>query len=391
MKGLMDLLNCCKVNNSVKNIEVEPIKSPKKVKLTSNDTIQTHTVTEIQKNINANACTPTTVKRKFSRMNSDEKEAVLRKDKEKSSIYEKKESLVSFSNIKIKESPISEQIFDTEIISTHDLQLSGDIFWKKEIIIDRFGLKLNNRKSKTGITSFGSTQIFNEKGEPLNDFLLNFSCLDNPDIGKNETTFIIVFDNENDTFYFKVLSKTIKINHYIDYEYFLNDNSKQIFYIGKIFVKISVFDEGNSNLVSRNDHSSYLRDSSGFCMTSKAGTNDINVQGGTEENIIEPEKFISFKVQTEEGKDKWEEYKFSKKDVPITIGRKNSSINIKNNSISKNHCKILYDDRYQQFFIKDVGSTNGTYLVMEENSSVELMNKMTFKIHESIFTINELL
>ena len=76
--------------------------------------------------------------------------------------------------MKVNDSIRSEQIFDTEILSTHDLQLSGDIFWKKDILIDRFGLKLNKRKGKKGCTSFGSMQIFNDRGEPLNDFLLNF-------------------------------------------------------------------------------------------------------------------------------------------------------------------------------------------------------------------------
>ena len=75
--------------------------------------------------------------------------------------------------------------------------------------------------------------------------------------------------------------------------------------------------------------------------------------------------------------------------MPVTIGRKNSTINIKNNSISKNHCIFNYDIRYQQFYLRDLGSTNGTFLQLEYNNILELNKNMNFKIFESKFSIND--
>ena len=37
------------------------------------------------------------------------------------------------------------QIFDTEVLSTVELKLIGEIFWNKELYIDRIGLKIGNR------------------------------------------------------------------------------------------------------------------------------------------------------------------------------------------------------------------------------------------------------
>ena len=269
----------------------------------------------------------------------------------------KKDSSISFSNIRIQEQEQSVKLFDTEILNSHELHLTGEIFWNKNIMIDRFGLKLNKRKNKSSIASFGVTQRYNEKGEPLIDFLLNFDSINKPNIHTNETIFLINFDKESDSFKFTVTSKNIKILNVVDYNYYFQDNLTQFLLFGSILAEVCSINDICNNAVEN-------------------GNEDTNVNSSK----------LSIKVNVD---DKWEEYLFDRSDMPVTIGRKNSSINIKNTSISKNHCIINYDSRYQLFFLKDLGSTNGTYLQMTEGTVIEINGTMNFKIFDSNFTINE--
>ena len=50
-------------------------------------------------------------------------------------------SNITFSNIKVKDSKSNTINFDTEVLSTQELKLIGEIFWNKDIYIDRLGLK----------------------------------------------------------------------------------------------------------------------------------------------------------------------------------------------------------------------------------------------------------
>ena len=57
-------------------------------------------------------------------------------------------SNITFSNIKVKDSKSNTINFDTEVLSTQELKLIGEIFWNKDIYIDRLGLKSGKRKKK---------------------------------------------------------------------------------------------------------------------------------------------------------------------------------------------------------------------------------------------------
>ena len=58
-------------------------------------------------------------------------------------------------------------------------------------------------------------------------------------------------------------------------------------------------------------------------------------------------------------------YQYNKnKDCPITIGRSNTHVIIKNFSISKTHAKIEYNEENGSISIKDNGSTNQTYFIL---------------------------
>lgn len=57
-------------------------------------------------------------------------------------------SQVTFSNMKVKDSFKSNSFIDTEIMNKHELVLSGELFWNKDIVIDCLGLKMGKRKKK---------------------------------------------------------------------------------------------------------------------------------------------------------------------------------------------------------------------------------------------------
>jgi pSer/pThr/pTyr-binding forkhead associated (FHA) protein len=101
--------------------------------------------------------------------------------------------------------------------------------------------------------------------------------------------------------------------------------------------------------------------------------------------IISPknEKDEIFYLETE-GKN----YKFNKKELPITIGRGNSNINIKHNSISKIHAVIDFNTDSNSLFIRDNESTNGTFFLIDDNFPfIYLLSDCTMKIFDSKFTI----
>ena len=103
--------------------------------------------------------------------------------------------------------------------------------------------------------------------------------------------------------------------------------------------------------------------------------------------IIESQKdennnFLNITVEGQ--KNKYDKFK----DCPITIGRGNAILNIKNNSISKNHSMINYQYDNKVICIKDNDSTNGTYfLIGKKYSLIYLLSDLTFKILEFKFKV----
>ena len=76
-----------------------------------------------------------------------------------------------------------------------------------------------------------------------------------------------------------------------------------------------------------------------------------------------------------------------KKDIPIRIGRVNSSINIPKPSISKNHGII--DISNNLFFYNDMKSTNGSTLLLKEDDYLKIKGEMNFKLEDFSFKIKE--
>ena len=254
---------------------------------------------------------------------------------------DKNSSIITFSNMKVKEYNMNvNQVFDTEVLSQQELKLIGEIFWNKELYIDRIGLKIGNRIKKNGNTIFGLGEQEDLNGKIVIDFILNIPGGKiqsmNP-ISKNNPLFSIDYDKNEEFFQIILINKQLKIYYNIESEFYLENGCNLEFMVGKI----PIFITG-----PRNEKDNY------------------------------------FTVEVEGIK-----YNYDKtKDVPISIGRSNSKINIKNNSISKTHAAI--DFLNNCLFIKDLDSTNGTFFVIGDKcSSLRISRDMNLKILDNKFSI----
>lgn len=72
--------------------------------------------------------------------------------------------------------------------------------------------------------------------------------------------------------------------------------------------------------------------------------------------------------------------------LPVTIGRINCNININKNYISKNHLTINYDNKLNQFYVRDNGSTNGSVILLKKGKDIKLEDKMFFFWAKVLFT-----
>ena len=255
--------------------------------------------------------------------------------------FDKNSSIITFSNIKVKEGKSNiNQFFDTEVLSTQELKLIGEIFWNKDLYIDKIGLKIGNRIKKNGNTIFGLGEQEDLNGNIIIDFILNLpggKIESMVPLSKNNPLFSIDYDKNEEFFEMILINKQLKIFYNIENEFYLKNDSILEFMIGKIPIIIKGPKNENDNYFS------------------------IQVEGDI--------------------------YNYDKtKDVPISIGRSNSNINIKNNSISKKHAII--DNLNDCLYIKDLNSTNGTFFVINEKwPSIKISRDMNFKICDCKFSI----
>ena len=100
------------------------------------------------------------------------------------------------------------------------------------------------------------------------------------------------------------------------------------------------------------------------------------------------EKIINIQVELENNKPL--KYSFSQNQTPIKIGRSNCDISIFNSSISKNHGIIEYSKNSQTFYYNDLGSTNGSTLIIKEGDTLKIKGEMNFKLEDVPFKIQEI-
>ena len=248
------------------------------------------------------------------------------------------ESIISFSNLKVKTMQKNQKIIDTLVLNAREIFLEGEIFFNKVIIIDKLGLKNDRRNEQNGITIFGISDDMNKPNSGI-DFNLNLSKkkLKNKK-DKNIPLFKIEYLKNEDIYTISVI-KDVKMLLYIEHDFLIENNTSLEFMIGKVSIIInSPKDENDEKF-------------------------HIEIEGKT-----------------------YTYYK--KKDLPITIGRVNTSIILKNTSISKVHSIIEYNDENNTLSIRDNNSTNGTYFVLGNRYPfIYILSDLTLKILDSKFTI----
>ena len=232
----------------------------------------------------------------------------------------------------------NQKIIDTLVLNAREIFLEGEIFFNKVIIIDKLGLKNDRRNEQNGITIFGISDDMNKPNSGI-DFNLNLSKkkLKNKK-DKNIPLFKIEYLKNEDIYTISVI-KDVKMLLYIEHDFLIENNTSLEFMIGKVSIIInSPKDENDEKF-------------------------HIEIEGKT-----------------------YTYYK--KKDLPITIGRVNTSIILKNTSISKVHSIIEYNDENNTLSIRDNNSTNGTYFVLGNRYPfIYILSDLTLKILDSKFTI----
>ena len=272
------------------------------------------------------------------------KEKSLEEEKKRLSLLRKNSNFsnVTFSDVQIKRYETKKRTLDTLIIGTHELELEGEIFFNKKIIIDRIGLKSLGRKNQNGVTIFGISNNENNENSGI-DFNLNIpkNKIKNKNINNNNNIplFSIEYDKIEEHYILNLLNLDLKMLLYIDYNFLIENDTINNFMIGKVPITINSPKDENDNIFSV---------------------------------IVEGKK-----------------YEFNKlKDCPISIGRNNAKINIKNNSISKSHAIIDYQYDNQVICVKDCDSTNGTYFIIGEKCPfVYLLSDLTFKLFDNKFMV----
>ena len=369
-----NILGCCNIYKSYKKSDIEI----KKVK-TENENLATYILSEKNTQINHNTNNSNLSKNKYLDLNNskndeeaDKKSATFPKNIQNLSISndnninindESKKSqrnLLKLPELKntvlsLSEIPLLSEIEEKKEENFSKLLLTGDLFFGKELIITDSGMINSKKNKKDGFTIFG---LRNTKDIPeLNiDFIINF---DKPteEFGNIEAlsgkVFEIIFNKKTKEYTLFFINPYLylyyKINNFI---YFFPQRDYFLF-VGKIFLSINIEKVGSEQI--------------------------INIQvDNTAENKEENKEEINKK------------YKFNQNKNTIKIGRINCDINIPEKCISKIHGIIEFSKINQQFYYKDMNSTNGTTLLIKKDDFIKISGEMNFKLEDVNFKIQEI-
>lgn len=258
---------------------------------------------------------------------------------------QKNESILSMHNLNLY---VNNSSSNAEAGSK--LLLSGELFFYKEIILTIHGLKESLRKKTDDIVFFGLKKCLDYKGNSFNDFIVNYKTK-NDEVGSDALStntgriFKIYYNKKAKEYmlYFMHNSMILyyKINNFV---YF--DCGKDYYLIlGNIFLTIYV------------------------------------------ERISNNEKQITIQVELE--KEKPKKYVFNQNQIPINIGRANCDVIIPKSSVSKHHSIIDFSDNSKTFYYRDLGSVNGSTLIVKEDDYLKLKGEMNFKLEDVPFKILE--
>ena len=100
------------------------------------------------------------------------------------------------------------------------------------------------------------------------------------------------------------------------------------------------------------------------------------------------DKKINILVELENEEPK--RYTFNQNQTPITIGRLNCEVIIPKSSVSKHHSVIEFSNSLEMFYYRDLGSVNGSTLIIKEDDYLKIKGEMNFKLEDVPFKILEM-
>ena len=240
-----------------------------------------------------------------------------------------------------------------------------DLFWScNEVVIEESGLSNIPKDKRQKFTFFGIDPN-PDQSEHINDIVVNLSVNDfninnnnlgsSVNISNNEVMpcqnrkfplFYIIYSSSLQHFMLKCLTEELFFSLVIPAykQYTLDANNKSYFKLGKVVIAVLV----------------------------KPSISSIQV-----------------KVRKCEGIPETKLYSFTSEQCPISIGRLNSTIVIKCESVSKSHATIDYDKLNDRYFIVDHNSTNGTQMLVPEGKSIKLEGEMKFTLGNKYFNVKE--
>ena len=229
------------------------------------------------------------------------------------------------------------------IMNKLSLSLSGTLFFGSSITIKASGYENGLRGKQDGHCYIGFGNVIDRNGLLLIDYIASMKGIDENHLKQNKRLFEIVFDKNQNTFLMNVLHKTLSINCILT-----NEDDYYFEYLKKTHLLI-----GDINL---------------FVYPKKI----------KEKNILEITVANNFGEST---------YSFLEYSMPVTIGRKNCTIVLKQDNVSKVHAFIFFSKEKEKFFIKDNYSTNKTHLILKEGDTIPLDHNYDMKVGESDFKI----
>ena len=262
-----------------------------------------------------------------------------------------------FKNPTLTKSNISTK----KVENQKQLNLSGDLFYNKKIIITPKGLentnRINSKNNNIFPIYFGTELDCDDNGVPYNDFIVNFgqnkkteSTFTN-NTGKNKSNsidkggriFKIIYDKNNE-YYLSFMHSSLLLYYRISNQIYLEYDKEYYFILGNVFISVLVQSNGEKNKVN---------------------------------------------VKIEIENQKPEKTSFENEQI-IKIGREeDNDIEIDIQCISKYHSTIEYDNDKKLYFYKDNNSTNGSTLLIKEDDIIPLNGLMHFKLEDISFTIKE--
>ena len=225
------------------------------------------------------------------------------------------------------------------------LLLSGELFFWKEIIISTNGIKNSLRKEKNDHVFFGIKNILNNSNESYNDLILNYFYKEE-DITDTGRVFEIYYNKKGKEYILRFLHPNLILYYKINNFVYFNFGKEYYFLLGNAFMSI------------------YIK------------------------KVSSSEKIIYIQIELE--KNKPLKYTFTQNQTPIKIGRAKSEINIFSSSISKRHGIIEYSKITQSFYYKDMGSTNGSTLIIKAGDIIKMKGEMNYKLEDIPFKIQEI-